>query len=233
MSPRTQRAKPLRISTPRTTPVRAPREVPGREPPRVMVLWCPDWPVVAAIRDAGLDADAPVALIEKNVVRASSAAARAENVTRGLRLREAQSRHPRLIDLPYDPAVDLRVFEPVIAAIEALTPGVQVLRPGLCAVRSRGIARYFGGEKAAGLAIAGQMAAAGASGTRIGVADGIFAAEQAARRTGEKQVLVVPPSGSAEFLAPPGRAAGRTGPGDAAAQARHQHPGRLRRTPGG
>lgn len=167
-----------------------------------MVLWCPDWPVVAAIRDAGLDADAPVALIEKNVVRASSATAREENVTRGLRLREAQARHPRLIDLPYDPAVDHRVFEPVIAAIEALTPGVQVLRPGLAAVRARGIARYFGGEKAAGLAIAGQMAAVGASGTRVGVADGVFAAEQAARRTGDRQVLVIQPEGSAEFLAP-------------------------------
>lgn len=202
MSPRTQRAKPLRIQPPHGAVVRTGRELPGRETPRVAVLWCPDWPVLAAIRDAGLDLDAPVALIDKNVVHASSASAREENVTRGLRLREAQARHPRLVDLPYDPAVDLRVFEPVIAAIEELTPAVQVLRPGLCAVRSRGIARYYGSEKAAGIAIAGRMAEVGAIGTRVGIADGVFAAEQAARRTGSETVRVVAKGASAEFLAP-------------------------------
>jgi len=167
-----------------------------------MVLWCPDWPVVAAIHDAGLPEDAPVALIEKNLVHASSASAREENVVRGLRLREAQARHPRLIDLPYDPAVDLRVFEPVIAGIEELTPGVQVLRPGLCVVRARGPARFYGSERAAGIAFATRMAELGAPGSRAGIADGIFAAEQAARRSGTDTVRIIPPGGSAQFLAP-------------------------------
>ena len=39
---------------------------------------------------------------------------------RGLRVREAQARYPGLTVLPYDPAVDNRVFEPLIAAIEEL-----------------------------------------------------------------------------------------------------------------
>ena len=166
MTPRTQRIPtpvPARTAPARPCPPR-PRSCRDRRRqrirldalPRVMVLWCPDWPVQAAMHDARLAPDAAVALIEKNTVFASSAAARAEGVTRGLRVREAQARFPGLTVLPYDPAVDNRVFEPLIAAIEELVPGVQVLRPGMCAVRARGAARYYGGERAAGLALAGE-----------------------------------------------------------------------------
>ena len=168
--------------------------------PRVMVLWCPDWPVQAAMHEARLAPDAAVALIEKNTVFASSAAARAENVVRGLRVREAQARYPGLTVLPYDPAVDNRVFEPLIAAIEELVPGVQVLRPGMCAVRARGAARFYGGERAAGLAFAGKLEELGAPGARVGVADGIFTADQAARRTGSERVRIVGAGDSAQFL---------------------------------
>ena len=101
---------------------------PGAGLPRVVVLWCPDWPVTAAIRAAGLPADAPVALIAKGVVFACSASARAEGIARGLRLREAQARLPHLTALDYDPALDNRAFEPLIAAVEHLVPGVQLVR---------------------------------------------------------------------------------------------------------
>ena len=167
-----------------------------------MVLWCPDWPVQAAMHDARLAPETAVALIEKNTVFASSAAARAENVVRGLRVREAQARYPGLTVLPYDPAVDNRVFEPLIAAIEELVPGVQVLRPGMCAVRARGAARFYGGERAAGLALAGKLEQLGAPGARVGVADGIFTADQAARRTGQERVRIVGAGDSAQFLSP-------------------------------
>ena len=190
------------------------RGLPGAEPPRVIVLWCPDWPITAAIAASNnaasnnsgqkLAQDAAVALINKGLVFASSAAARAAGVTRGIRLREAQARCPDLVVLDYDPAVDNRAFEPVLAAIEQLTPGVQVLRPGVCAVKGRGAARYYGGEKAAALALAGRADEAGGNGTRIGIADGIFTADQAARRTGRDRVCIVPAGGSAEFLAPLG-----------------------------
>lgn len=175
---------------------------PPADAPRVMVFWCPDWPVVAALRDAGLAAGTPFALIDRNLVHASSASARHHNVLRGLRVREAQARLPELVVADYDPAVDLRVFEPILAAIELLAAGVQVLRPGLVVTRARGPARFYGGEDAAGLAIAGRMAELGAPDTRVGVADGIFAAQQAARRTGPSVVRSVPPDGSAQFLAP-------------------------------
>ncbi len=176
------------------------------EPPRVAVLWCPDWPVTAAASEARLSPDSAIALVSKNIVFACSAAARAEGVARGLRVREAQARHPELTVLEYDPALDSRVFEPIIAAVEELVPGVQVLRPGLCAVRVRGAARYYGGEKAAGMFLAARADELGAGGARVGIADGIFTADQAARRTGSRAtaVRVVAQGESAGFLAPLG-----------------------------
>jgi protein ImuB len=191
-----------------------------------MVLWIPDWPIIAAIRGTRTPANAPLALIDRGQVFASSAAARAEGIRRGLRVREAQSRCPDLIVQPYDPQLDFRAFETVIASIEELMPGVQVLRPGMCAVRVRGPARYFGGEKAAGLALVGLIDGLidwpGISRASVGIADGVFTAEHAARVGGmasgaaggtvggavgrqprETTRLTIVPGGlSAEFLAP-------------------------------
>ena len=53
--------------------------------PRVMVVWCPDWPVVAAVAAEELSADDPVAVVAANEVVACSAAARPEGVRRGRR----------------------------------------------------------------------------------------------------------------------------------------------------
>lgn len=176
------------------------------DPPRVMVLWCPDWPVTAAVRAAGLAEDVAVALIDKGLVFASSASARAQGVSRGLRVREAQARYPELTVLDYDPALDARSFEPVLAGIEQLIPGVQPLRPGMCAVRLRGASRYYGGEQAAALALAGTADDLGAHGARVGVADGIFTAEHAARATrgSADTAHVVPVGDAAGFLSPLG-----------------------------
>jgi protein ImuB len=37
-------------------------------PPRMVAVWCPDWPVTTARLDAGLDAEAPVAVVAANLV---------------------------------------------------------------------------------------------------------------------------------------------------------------------
>src|SRR4051812_13262543 len=113
-------------------------------PVRTLVVWCPDWPVVAA----GLTADDAVAIVHANRVMACSAAARAEGVRRGLRRREAQGRCPGLVVVEHDPGGAARAFEPVVAAVEALAPGVEIVRPGVCAVGTRGPSRYFGGDEA-------------------------------------------------------------------------------------
>jgi protein ImuB len=172
--------------------------------PRLLVLWCPDWPVHAHAQAERLQGDAPVALIEKNVVLACSAAARAEGVRRGMRQREAQARCPAIHLLRYDPTLDARMFEPVLTALEAALPGVHPLRPGMLAVRSRGPARYYGGERPAALALLGTLEQLGVPQPRAGIADGLFAAERAARWMPAQPdpVTIVPAGATAQFLAP-------------------------------
>ncbi|MCS6581134.1 DNA polymerase Y family protein [Curtobacterium citreum] len=178
--------------------------LPEPPPTRTIVLWCPDWPVIAAARAGGTPPEQPLALTAKGLVFASSASAREQGVVRGLRVREAQARCPELLVQPYDDALDHRAFEPVIRAVEAAVPGVEVLRPGTLALRARGPARYYGGERAAAATLAGIAADHGAPAVRAGVADTPFAADQAARarpvRPGER-VRLVPVGASADFLA--------------------------------
>ncbi|WP_298227318.1 DNA polymerase Y family protein [Gryllotalpicola sp.] len=170
---------------------------------RSMVLWCPDWPVRAhALQHPELDGDAPLALIDKGEVFACSAAARAAGVARGLRVREAQARCPALAVVAYDAALDARLFEPVLAAIEQLVPGVQPIRPGLFALRTRGPARYYGGEQPLAATLIAALGSVGVPDARAGAADGPFAAQLAVQATSaESAVLLVPPGSTSEFLA--------------------------------
>ncbi|WP_394940488.1 DNA polymerase Y family protein [Psychromicrobium sp. YIM B11713] len=165
---------------------------------RALVLWCPDWPISAVLQEQAHDPETPLALVKEGEIFACSSIARLEGVKRGLTVREAQSRCPRLQVLPYDPAVDARVFAPVIAAIEQIMPGVQVIRPGTCAIRAKGPARYFGGEQQAAEVLRSTLLGLGVRDVRVGIADGIFAAEQAARKT--SNLRIVEPGASAEFL---------------------------------
>jgi protein ImuB len=170
---------------------------------RTMVVWVPDWPVTAAAGAAGCSPEAPVAVLAKGRVLASSASARAEGVRRGLRARDAQSRCPELVVLKYDPVIDARAFDPVISCLEALTPGIQVIRPGMCALKARGPSRFYGSEPAAAEKLLDRLETFDVPGGRVGIADGPFAAEQAARASSEQtHVLAIPSGGSAEFLAP-------------------------------
>ncbi|MFE6050973.1 DNA polymerase Y family protein [Kitasatospora sp. NPDC056446] len=110
--------------------------------PRVLAVWCPDWPVVA------VTADDPVAVTEGGRILACSAGARAAGVRQGQRLKLAQRLCPELELRDRDPEAEARRFEPVVAAVEAFTPRVEVIRPGLCAIPVKGPGRYFGGEEA-------------------------------------------------------------------------------------
>ena len=173
-------------------------------PERVVLVWCPDWPIEAAIRGRGaqLTRTTPLALIEAGKVFACSASARAEGVIRGLKLREAQSRCPTLTVLPYRPADDARAFEPVLTAVEDLIPGVQSLRPGVIALRAKGPAAYYGGEEEAALWLLDRLDELGVPHTRISVADGVFTAEQAVRQSQQQRIRIVPAGTSAGYLAP-------------------------------
>lgn len=163
---------------------------------RVLVVWCPDWPVVAA----GGSGPDPVAVLTRSAVVACNEAAREHGVRRGMRRRDAQARCPDLVLHPDNADRDARAFEPVLAAVEALRPGVAPLRPGLLAVRAPG--RFYGSEEHAAAVIAEALVATGVRDVRIGVADDLFTAEQAARTASVQEWVVVAEGGSARFLAP-------------------------------
>lgn len=169
---------------------------------RMHVLWFPDWPLRAALGTA--PPHPATALVHGGVVTACTESARAHGVRVGQRRRLAQSRMPSLRMLPHDPAQDERAFLPVLRLIEEHAPGVHLLRPGLAALRSRGISRYHGGEEGAAVALLDILAEAGYGETRIGVADGMFTAELAARTTadGDGVWTVIPPGEARAFLAP-------------------------------
>jgi protein ImuB len=169
---------------------------------RVLAVWCPDWPVVAALAETDIaapgKAGAPAAVLTRSAVVACNSAARADGVRRGMRRRDAQARCPELLLLPDNPDRDARAFEPVLSAVEALRPGVASLRPGLLAIRAPG--RFYGGEENAAGVIAERLVEIGVWDCRIGIADDLFAAEQAARLADVQAWQVVPVAGSAAFL---------------------------------
>jgi len=159
-------------------------------------VWCPDWPVTAARMTSGAPGDAPVAVFTANHVVACSAVARSVGVRRGMRRREAQYRCPDLVVLPRDETAEARCFEPVITAVESVVPAVEVTRPGLAAAGVRGPIRRFEGESGLIDALWRAVGWLTEDACQIGIADGSFAAEQAARLG-----RIVPAGESADFLA--------------------------------
>jgi protein ImuB len=90
---------------------------------------------------------------------------------------------------------EARRFARVVDRAGELCPWTHPVRLGVCALPARGPARFFGGEEAVLsnlLQAVGEEAAA-----TVGVADGLFAAELAARAE-----LIVPAGGTPDFLAP-------------------------------
>src|SRR5690349_15838782 len=149
-------------------------------PARVAAVWAPDWPVVAAAVMAEVPLHLPIAVLAANRVVACSEVARADGVRRGQRRRDAQALCPELVLLDDDPDRNARAFEPVVAAIEELSPGVEIVRPGLCAFRVRGPARYFGCEPAVAERVVDTVAAQSGVESAVGIAEGVFAAALAA-----------------------------------------------------
>lgn len=163
---------------------------------RVLALWCPDWPAVAAAAAADLSPVNPVAVLMANRVIACSARARSEGVHRGLRRREAQARCPQLTVVQADADRDARVFEPVATAVDAVAPGTEVLRPGLVVLSARGVRRYFGSEEVAAERLVDEVSAQGIE-CQVGIADELSTAVIAARHA-----ALVPARAGAKFLEP-------------------------------
>ena len=93
----------------------------------------------------------------------------------------------------------LRQLAGVVDALVEICPWVDPVRAGVCVLPIKGPARYFGGDAAVLARVEAAVATVlGEDGAvQLGVAEGIFAAELAARSG-----LVVPPGGTGAFLAP-------------------------------
>ncbi len=176
---------------------------------RTLVACCADWSIVAA----GVPLDVPAAVFHANRVTATSPAARDHDVALHQRRREAQSRCPSLVVLDHDPARDARVFEPIVAALDALTPRVEISRPGLVAFPTRGPSRFFGGDEPLAANARSVVVEALVDSTplasnrrridadvRVGIAGGGFAAVLAAAAA--RPTLVIDPGETPAFLAP-------------------------------
>jgi protein ImuB len=155
-------------------------------PPRLAVVWCPQWPVAAA----GCAPEEAVAVIHANHIVARSRAAAAAGVAVGHRRREAQGRCPQLRLVASEPARDAREFQRVVEAVAAIVPRLELSEPGVLTFPTRGPSRYFGGDEAMAARVLGivhdaagdRLVATGHPG--VGIADGRFAAGVAARRAG-------------------------------------------------
>lgn len=162
---------------------------------RVLALWVPDWPAVAAALDAGVDRHEPLAVLSAGRVIACSSAARGEGIRRGMRKRESQARCPRLVVADRDVARDARHFEPITGALADTVSGVETLRPGLLVLPERGAARYHGSPEQAAERLTEEVSALGVD-CQIGAADEMSTAVVAAFRGAR-----VPAGGGAAFLA--------------------------------
>lgn len=99
-------------------------------------------------------------------------------------------------------------FAPLFTGLTELVPEIEEIRPGLVAMRSRGPARYYGGEAEAATALLAFATDAGFPDARVGIADGRFTAEGAAftAPSGEPTahpnaaITIVPAGQSAAFL---------------------------------
>jgi hypothetical protein len=108
---------------------------------------------------------------------------------------------------------EARTFDAVVEALGTFATRVDPVRPGVCAVPTRGPSRYFGGDEV--LARMALEAVAGVAASRhpagvgkapepagVGVADGLFAAVLAARAARHDSPVIVPPGETPSFLAP-------------------------------
>ena len=162
---------------------------------RVMAVWCPDWPAVAGARAEGHGLHLPLAVVGPRGVLACNAVARAVGVRRGLRRREAQFRCPELVVVTADQARDAAWFEPVVQALDAVVPGIEVLRPGLFVFSAAGALRFHGGVEQVVTRVVDAVAVAGAE-CQVGLADELPTAVLGARGS-----ALLEPGGDAEYLA--------------------------------
>jgi protein ImuB len=129
-----------------------------------------------------------------------NAAAYAAGVRLEMHRGEAEAVCPNVESVARDPGAEMVAFEPVVSAVEALVPRLELAEPGLLFVPVSGAVVYYGGEAALVDRVAKEIDDLTGGGFRLGLASGPFAAKHAAANaTGEPPVLIV--EDDAAFLA--------------------------------
>ncbi len=173
---------------------------------RTLVLWIPEWPVIAAQCDdelPGAVRGAALALIHKGAVVCCSPEASASGVRVGMKRRDAQMRCPGLSVLPDSPERNRRVFDQVLLALQDTVSQHTLVEPGLLAFTARGLSRFYGGEEAAATALMSALSLTEQRfHSRVGVSDDLFSAVMAAQQTDfTHPIRIVAPGESSAFLA--------------------------------
>ncbi len=162
----------------------------------LMVVWVPDWPVVAAVAEGMAAPGVPAAVHDGRGLVVVSAAARAQGVRIGMRRRHAHRVCPELVLLAKDEARDARAFEPVVQSVEEVVAEVAVLRPGMALAEAAGPVRHAGTEEALAEAVVGAVARYSGAEAYVGIGQGLLTAILAARAS-----AIVPAPDTAAFLA--------------------------------
>jgi len=153
---------------------------------RTLCVWFPDWP----LRRPDAPSDSPCQIVDDaGVVVTVDPLAFEAGVRPGMRRRQAEALCPAAVTLIADPGAEAVAFEPIVVAVEALVPRVEIAHPGLLFVPIAGAVHYYGGELALVARIEVEIGLLG-SGAQIGIADGPFGARMAAARATDAPVLV-------------------------------------------
>jgi protein ImuB len=130
------------------------------------------------------------------LVAAVNDLARQAGVIPGMDRRQAEGLCPAALSLDRDLGTESARFEAALGIVEDLIPRVEIVEPGWLFVPIAGAVAYYGGEDVLVERVAKELDRV-APGVRLGVADGPFAAQWAARTTDSTLVI----DHDADFLA--------------------------------
>lgn len=163
---------------------------------RTLCVWYPDWPLW------GMETDRACFVFEDRHsesrsrrggeaqrVRAANQTALAAGVQLGMGRRAAEALSPAALVKARDLGAETRRFEKVVLTLESLIPRVEVVEPGMALLPIAGAVRYYGGEWPLVERVRKELDEV-ASGARLGLADGPFAARWAAMTAADGPQLI-------------------------------------------
>lgn len=147
---------------------------------RKLVLWIPDWSIVALA--ASVPPLAPAVTVRGGIVTATTRTARIYGVRAGMRQSTGQQLCQELLVLSHDPVRDDSAFEGLLRVFDQVAADVCALRPGLAWAPLPSEARWGRGEEEIVAELAEQIAGHMGVEAYVGVGTGSATALAAARR---------------------------------------------------